>query len=187
MRHGLILLAAILMAALPAEGQPSRVAPPKAAPPPARDADAAEKKPPSIPLELVELRGERFKLEVAATREDRAQGLMWRTEIEPNGGMIFIYPDVRRRSFWMANCFVDIDLMFLDQDGMVVRTHRMKVERPRAPRETRSAYQRRLRHYSSRRPAQFAIELQAGSLDRLDVRMGDHIALDLHRLKRMAR
>jgi uncharacterized membrane protein (UPF0127 family) len=184
MRHALMLLGVLLFIGLPAAAQPSRFPPPRAGRPPAV---AAEEKAPTVPTELVEIGRERFRLEIAATEAARGQGLMWRTEVAADGGMIFIYPDVRRRSFWMANCLVDIDIIFLDQEAMVVRTHRMKAERPRAPRESRVAYHRRMHHYSSRRPAQMAIELKAGSLDRLDVRVGDRIALDLPRLKAMAR
>jgi hypothetical protein len=60
---------------------------------------------------------------------------------------------------------------------------------PRREDETELAYDARMREksYWSRLPAQFAIELQSGWLDRLDLAVDDRIELDLQRLKAAAR
>jgi uncharacterized membrane protein (UPF0127 family) len=81
---------------------------------------------------------------------------------------------------------VDIDIIFLDTRGRVTALHRMKAEPPRSPQESDEAYRSRLPMYSSGLPAQFAIELPAGSLDRLKLAVEDRIELDLDRLKGMA-
>ncbi len=112
---------------------------------------------------------------------------MQRAQIDEHGGMLFIYRDVRWRTFWMKNCLVDIDLVYLDGRGRIVRRHKMKKEPPRGADETEAAYERRLKRYTSRRPAQFAIELNAGSIDRLKLKRGQTIELDLPRLRKMAR
>lgn len=136
--------------------------------------------------EAVMIGGEWFTLEIAADDASRTQGLMGREEIPPDGGMLFIFPNAATRSFWMANCLVDIDIAFLDGQGRVTATHTMKVEAPRREEESELAYHSRLRGYSSVYPAQFAIELSAGTLNRLDVEVEDRIELDLRRLKALA-
>ena len=148
---------------------------------------AACKAPQRPTTEVVEIAGEQFTLELALDEPARTRGLMERTQIDPGKGMLFVFPDFRERSFWMANCVVDIDLMFLDTRGTVTAVHEMKTEPPQGPNESQFEYERRLPHFWSNGPARFAIELTAGSLDRLNVRVNDRIALDLPRLKALAR
>ena len=114
---------------------------------------------------------------------------MHRDSIPDDGGMLFVFPDdqVTIQRFWMGYCQVDMDIIFLDRQGRVTATHRMKMDQPRANDESEAEYDARLPRYSSGYPAQFAIELKAGSLDRLNVKVDERIELDLPRLKAMAR
>jgi uncharacterized membrane protein (UPF0127 family) len=134
----------------------------------------------------VEIAGERFTLEIAADDESRARGLQGRMGIPADGGMLFVFPRPLRQAFWMEDCLVDIDVIYLDAQGRVTAAHTMKVEPPRRSTETEAAYQRRLRKYPSVYPAQFAIELKAGTIDRLGIGIDRKIELDLPRLKAMA-
>ena len=136
--------------------------------------------------EQVIIAGELFRLEVASDDSTRTQGLMGRTEITSDGGMLFIFPTAQVRQFWMGYCLVDIDVMFLDPNGRVTAIHTMKVEDPRKENESELAYSARLADYPSVYAAQFAIELRAGSIERLGVNVDDKIELDLARLKAMA-
>ncbi len=131
--------------------------------------------------------GEPFTMDVSADDASRIRGLEGVTEIPPDGGMIFIFPDSQVRSFLMRNCLTDIDVMFLDPQGRVTAVHTMPVEPPRRADEAQPAYERRLPLYASGYPAQFAIELRAGTLDRLGVEVNSKIPLDLHGLKALAR
>jgi uncharacterized membrane protein (UPF0127 family) len=142
---------------------------------------------PADGLERVRIGGETFRLELAADPETRRVGLMHRAELAPDGGMLFVFPGARERSFWMGHCRIDIDVLFLDARGRVTATHRMRAEAPQGPDESDAAYRRRLPRYPSRGPAQYAIELAAGSLDRLGVEPGDRIDLELSRLAARAR
>lgn len=137
--------------------------------------------------ERVVIGGEPFDLEVARDDAARILGLKHRTEIPADGGMLFIFADSQVRSFWMADCLVPMDLIFLDPQGRVTATHRMSVEPPRREDETLDAYERRIARYGSVYPAQFAIELRAGSVERLGIRFDERIELDLRRLKALAR
>jgi len=137
--------------------------------------------------EVVVIGGERFRLEVAADPESRRRGLMERSSLEPDGGMLFVFPESRLRSFWMGHCLIDIDLIFLDAGARVTAMHAMRAEAPQGPNESDADYRRRLPGYWSDAPAQYAIELAGGTLGRLPLRVGDRVALDAGRLAARAR
>ena len=136
--------------------------------------------------EQVIIAGELFHLDVASDDSTRTKGLMGRTEIASDGGMLFLFATAQVRQFWMWNCLVDIDVMFLDGQGRVTATHTMKVEDPRKDNESELYYSARLPNYPSVYAARFAIELRAGTIERLGVNVDDKIVLDLARLKAMA-
>lgn len=143
--------------------------------------------PPPPGVERVEIKGRTFDLEIAATETVRVKGLSGRSEIKPDGGMLFVFPDSRRLSFVMRDCAIPIDIIFLDPNGRVVATHKMVPEEPRRPNETDEAYNRRLKLYPSGYGAQFAIELKGNTLDELQVKEGEQIKLDLPKLKALAK
>ena len=142
---------------------------------------------PSITSTTVEIAGKAYTMELALTRHTRERGLMDRTTLSDDEGMLFVFPDAAERSFWMKNCYIDIDLMFLDSRGTVMSVHRMVIETPKGKDEAPWMYEGRLRHYWSNGPSRFAIELSAGSLDRLQIDVNDKIVLDLPFLKELAR
>ncbi|MFW5682713.1 MAG: DUF192 domain-containing protein [Phycisphaeraceae bacterium] len=128
----------------------------------------------------VEIDGEAFELKLALTVKQRYEGLSDVAEIPERGGMLFVFPDAARRSFVMRRCLVPIDIVFLDAGGRVVAMHEMEVEPYDTPNEE-------LTPYPSRYPAQFAIELRGGWLDRLDVALGDRVDLPREELKARAK
>lgn len=60
------------------------------------------------------------RVEVAATFRARERGLGGRETLPDGRGMLFVYPDSRRRSFWMKDCLVALDIAFLDVDGRIL-------------------------------------------------------------------
>ena len=58
--------------------------------------------------------------EVAATPDERAEGLMYREEVPDGTGMIFVFQDNQVRSFWMANTYVDLDIAYMDPSYTIV-------------------------------------------------------------------
>ncbi len=131
----------------------------------------------------VSIGGEAWTLELALDDESIRKGLMYRESIPKDGGMLFIFPDSDIRSFWMANCIIDIDLIFLDSRGTITALHEMKTEDPQDAGESELAYNARLKNYTSGFPARFAIELPEGSIKRLQLRVNQKIPLEVEELK----
>ncbi len=61
-----------------------------------------------------------FSVEVAATNDERAKGLMFRRELSQKNGMLFVFPEERRLSFWMKNTLIPLDMIFISRDWKVV-------------------------------------------------------------------
>lgn len=136
-----------------------------------------------------QLGDEWFTLETAITLPEQAQGLMHRTEIADDGGMIFIFRTDDERNFWMKNCLVDMDIMYVTREGFIVSYYTMKAQPPRRSDETEQEYENRIRmaaSYPSRGKARYVIELRAGRIRELGLKKGDRLDLDFKRLKALA-
>ncbi len=92
---------------------------------PARDAETAPERHPVSGLAVIPLTvsgdGQRhvFRVEVADTGESQARGLMFRTELGPDEGMIFPYEGTTAQSFWMKNTPLPLDIAFIGLDHRI--------------------------------------------------------------------
>jgi uncharacterized membrane protein (UPF0127 family) len=102
----------------------------------------------TLPAISVEVDGHSLRVEVADDPDERAQGLMFRESLGQDRGMLFVYPDVRTRAFWMENTTVPLSIAFIDEHGVIFRIRDMRpLDRG---------------HTASGLPARYALEVNQG-------------------------
>ena len=106
-----------------------------------------------------------LEVEIARNREQRAQGLMFRTSLEENSGMIFIYDSPREISMWMKNTILSLDMIFIAEDGQITRIVSNTTPMSEAT-------------IPSLGPVRAVLELLAGAAKRLAIKPGDHVRID---------
>ena len=72
--------------------------------------------------------GKTLQVEVANSHETRKIGLMDRTSIATDGGMLFVFPEDQHVSMWMKNTLVNLTAVFIDAHGSVVNIEHMRRE-----------------------------------------------------------
>ncbi len=87
--------------------------------------------------ETLDLRGPfgtaSFSVELADTPDERATGLMHRDSMASAAGMLFVYEQPQRASFWMKNTLIPLDMVFADSSGRVTRVHANAVPHDETP------------------------------------------------------
>ena len=61
-----------------------------------------------------------YRLELALTPEDQAQGLMFRESLPADTGMLFVFPADEPHHFWMKNTMIPLDMIWMDASGRVL-------------------------------------------------------------------
>lgn len=104
---------------------------------------------------------------IASTAEQRELGLMFRQELGPAQGMLFVYADQRPRSMWMKNTLIALDVLFISADAEIVAILKNLPPCRKDPCQI----------YDSQIPAQYMLELPAGFVDRHGLGLGRKITL----------
>jgi uncharacterized protein len=60
-----------------------------------------------------------FQVEMAMTPQQQEVGLMFRHEVAPDSGMLFVFPAAQEGQFWMKNTLVPLDMVFINADGTI--------------------------------------------------------------------
>ena len=115
----------------------------------------------------VELKGQRFDVEIADTEPARERGLMFRESMPADHGMLFLFDDNAVRTFWMKNCRMPLDILYFDEKYKLVSVQ----QRVPACRSEPCPV------YPSEGAAKYVLELNAGVADKLGVKPGDAIKL----------
>ena len=100
-------------------------------------------------------------VEVAATPASRGRGLMFRSELAQDRGMLFVFPEEKVLEFWMRNTDIPLSIAFADASGRIVRIADME------PRSEALV--------SSGEPARYALEVNRGWYAKHGVGSGDSL------------
>ena len=118
---------------------------------------------PLEPLTVVTASGEhRFMVEIADNEAARQRGLMEREPLPDDRGMLFQFPDVAERGFWMRNTPSPLDIIYIDPHGRIV-----SIARNTTPLSDEII--------PSNGPASGVLELRAGRADEIGARPGDRV------------
>ena len=108
------------------------------------------------PLELT--------VELAKRDEERQRGLMYRTQLGDDRGMLFVFERERRLAFWMKNTCIALDMIFVAADGLIVG---IEENVPTLNENT----------YSPGCPAKYVIEVNAGWTRKRGIKAGQRVEL----------
>ncbi len=118
---------------------------------------------PTSELTIISATGpHRFKVELAETPAQMIQGLMFRTSLAPDAGMLFDYKQPTAATMWMRNTLIPLDMLFVDPRGRIVNIHQRAVPRS-------------LDVIAAAEPVRAVIELNGGTASRLGIEPGDRV------------
>ena len=105
----------------------------------------------------------KIELEIADNEFETTRGLMDRRSMNEDRGMIFIFPNMEQRSFWMKNTYIPLDIIFV--------TDQMEIESIQANTTPMSQ-----QSVPSVGPAQYVVEVNAGFTQAYGIQAGTKIA-----------
>lgn len=104
----------------------------------------------------------KFRVELAANDEQRGRGMMFRTQMAPDAGMLFDFKSEQRVSFWMRNTLIPLDMLFIRGDGVIHHIHQRAIPRDETGIDSGGA-------------VQAVLELNGGTAARLGIKVGDRV------------
>ncbi len=107
----------------------------------------------------------RVRVEIADDDFERGRGLMYRTALAENRGMLFVYEVEQKPSFWMKNTLIPLSIAFMDAEGRIVDIQDMEPLDDDPP------------SYVSAEPARYALEVNQGFFEERGVEVGDRAEL----------
>ena len=118
---------------------------------------------PTTPLAIATEEGAHsFEVELTRTREEMRIGLMFRTRMADNHGMLFDYQEPQMVRMWMKNTYIPLDILFINPDGTILTI-------------VENTTPLSLATISSIGPVQASLELNAGVVEKLGIEPGDTV------------
>ncbi|MFT5585218.1 MAG: uncharacterized membrane protein (UPF0127 family) [Cognaticolwellia sp.] len=112
----------------------------------------------TLPMADIQVGQQTISVELADDPAERHQGLMYRSSMDAEHGMLFVYPNTAPRSFWMENTSIPLSIAFLDETGRVLNIENMTpYDRSGVP---------------SAGAAMYALEMNRGWFERNGVQVG---------------
>lgn len=101
-------------------------------------------------------------IEIADNDQKTAQGLMYRSSMPQNAGMLFLMPNEEIQGFWMRNTYIPLDMIFVNNNKEIVTIHRNTTPMLESS-------------YISTAPALYVVEVNAGFCSKKSINEGDKI------------
>jgi len=120
----------------------------------------------AAPPPAIEVHHTALRLEIADNDSLRERGLSKRSNLAWNRGMLFVFPSEQERTFWMIDCSFDLDIAYLDGNGVVEDEQTMVAEPGVSPENLH-------RYPSASDHVQYALEVNRGWLAAHALRVGD--------------
>lgn len=98
-------------------------------------------------------------VEIADDADERKTGLMHRESLAENQGMLFVYERESRKTFWMKSTLIPLDILFFNEDGVLVDVQTMQ-----------PCKKDPCKIYKSKQPAKYALEVNAGYANQNGIR-----------------
>ena len=106
-----------------------------------------------------------YHVEVAKTDEEQAMGLMNRLDLKNNSGMLFLFDNEKKASFWMKNTFIPLDIIFINKNGSINSIY--KNTKPKS-----------LKRIKSKGEVLAVLEINAGEANKNNIGNGSFIDLE---------
>ncbi len=107
---------------------------------------------------------------LALRSADRSRGLGGRTSLAPNEGLLFVYRNADTHEYWMKDCLMAIDILFVADDGSVIAMRTMDPPKPGAKDDE-------LERFSSGKPCRLVLEVAPGFSAKHGIKVGSRLLL----------
>jgi uncharacterized membrane protein (UPF0127 family) len=110
------------------------------------------------------------KVIIADTPEEHSRGLSYRSKLEENTGMLFIFNEIGTKTFWMREMLFDIDIVWIDENQKVIGFQE-KIDKASYNKESPN----HSKLYNSPPKTKYVLELNSGDVKRLNILIGDKL------------
>ena len=113
----------------------------------------------------IKRKGFLVEVEIADTQEEREKGLMFRTNLDDNKGMLFIFSKPDFANFWMKNTFLSLDILFISEDNIIEGFVKGTVPLNE-------------KIHISETKVKYILEINSGLIDKIGIKLGDEVKIE---------